>query len=84
MGRSVQSAMAFEVDLIVERRDGAWIAVEVTMGSALLDDAAAALLRLASARVVRPPAALVILTTKEYAYRRDDGVVVVPLGLLGP
>jgi hypothetical protein len=72
------------VDLIVERRDGAWIGIEVKMGSALIDEAASALLRLASARVVHPPAALVVLTTTEYAYRREDGVIVAPLGLLGP
>jgi predicted AAA+ superfamily ATPase len=26
----------------------------------------------------------VVITTGEYAYRRDDGVAVVPLALLGP
>lgn len=79
-----ERAGELEVDLIVERRDGAWIGIEVKMGSALIDEAASALLRLASARVVRPPAALVVLTTTEYAYRREDGVIVAPLGLLGP
>lgn len=79
-----ERAGELEVDLIVERRDGAWIGIEVKMGSALIDEAASALLRLASARVVHPPAALVVLTTTEYAYRREDGVIVVPLGLLGP
>jgi predicted AAA+ superfamily ATPase len=73
-----------EVDLIVERRDGAWIGIEVKMGSNLIDEAARSLLRLASARVVRPPNALLVLTATEYSYRRDDGVGVVPLGLLGP
>jgi len=29
-------------------------------------------------------AVLVILTTGDHAYRRRDGVAVVPLGLLGP
>jgi len=79
-----ERAGELEVDLIVERPDGTWIGVEVKMGSALIDEASSALLRLASARVIHPPAALVVLTTTEYAYRREDGVRVVPLGLLGP
>jgi len=79
-----ERAGELEVDLIIERRDGAWIGVEVKLGSALIDQAAAALLRLRDARVIRPPASLVVLTATEYAYRRDDGVIVVPLGLLGP
>ena len=73
-----------EVDLIVERRDGTWIGIEVKLGSAFIDQAAASLLRLKASRVVRPPAALVVVTATEYAYRRDDGIIVVPLALLGP
>ncbi len=79
-----ERAGELEVDLIVERRDGAWVGIEVKIGSNMIDAAARALLRLASTRAVRPAAALVILTGTEYAYRRDDGVTVVPLGLLGP
>jgi len=73
-----------EVDLVVERRDGAWLGIEVKLGGNLIDRAAAALLRLSETRVAAPAAALVILTATEYAYRREDGVLVVPLGLLGP
>lgn len=79
-----ERAGALEADLVVERRDGAWVGFEVKLGATLIDDAADALLRLASARATRPPAALVILTATEYAYQRPDGVGVVPLGLLGP
>lgn len=79
-----ERAGELEADLIIERRDGAWIGVEVKLGSTLIDQAAASLLRLKSGRVVRPPAALVVLTATEYAYQRDDSVIVAPLGLLGP
>lgn len=72
-----------EVDLVVERPDGNWAAFEVKLGAAGEDAAATSLLRLA-ARVEREPAALVVVTTGEYAYRREDGVYVVPLGALGP
>lgn len=75
---------ALEVDLIVERNDGAWVAVEVKLGGELIDDAAAALTRLAATRAQRPPSALMIVTATEYAYRRADGVIVAPLALLGP
>lgn len=79
-----ERAGTLEVDLIVERDDGAWIGVEVKMGSAMIDTAAAALLRLAERRIDRAPAALVVATTGPYAYRRDDGVWVAPLASLGP
>ena len=72
-----------EVDLVVERPDGNWAAFEVKLGAAGEDAAATSLLRLAE-RVEREPAALVVVTTGEYAYRREDGVYVVPLGALGP
>lgn len=73
-----------EIDLVVERDDGAWIAVEVKLGGGQIDRAAASLTRLAGTRVKRPPAALVVIAATEYAYRRPDGVLVVPLALLGP
>lgn len=73
-----------EVDLIVERDDGAWIALEVKLGGEQIDRAAAALTRLARARTRRSPAALVVVTATEYAYKRPDGILVAPLGLLGP
>lgn len=82
--RSEPPRIPGQFNLVIERRDGTWLGIEVKLGSALIDQAAAALLRLKSARVVRPPAALVVLTATEYAYQRDDGVIVAPLGLFGP
>lgn len=54
------------------------------MSSPQVDEAAADLLRLASSRVVRPPMSLLVISATEYSYRRQDGVVVAPLALLGP
>lgn len=31
-----------------------------------------------------PPAFMMIITATEYAYRRPDGIWIVPLGCLGP
>lgn len=72
-----------EVDYVIETRDGDWMGVEVKLGQAELDRAAQSLKRLAD-RVTRAPAALVVITGTSLAYTRDDGVHVVPLGLLGP
>ncbi len=73
-----------EVDLVIEARGGAWIGVEVKLGEGYVDQAATNLRMLADTRIVRPPAALVVITTGEYAYTRDDGISVVPLGALRP
>ena len=72
-----------EVDYVLESRDGDWVGVEVKLGEAETDKAAGSLHRLAD-RVARKPKALVVLTGTSLAYTRDDGVHVVPLGVLGP
>ncbi|MBM3266049.1 MAG: ATP-binding protein [Candidatus Sericytochromatia bacterium] len=72
-----------ECDAVIEREDGAWAAFEVKLGAADIDAAATALLRLAG-RTVRKPACLGVLTATGYTYRRDDGVLVIPVGALGP
>lgn len=72
-----------EVDYVLETRDGDWLGVEVKLGDFEIDKAAESLRRLAG-RVARPPMALMIVSGTSLAYTRDDGVHVVPLGLLGP
>jgi len=76
-----------EADVVVERADGAWGAMEVKLGSSQEDEAAANLLALAS-RVDTSkrgdPAFLAIVTGGKYPYRRKDGVYVIPVGCLAP
>ena len=72
-----------EVDLIVEGYDGRCVAMEVKLTAAPKDDDVRHL-RWLRDTVPDRIADLVILTTGERAYRRQDGVAVVPLGLLGP
>ena len=79
-----ESSGDLEVDLVVEQSDGRWAGFEVKLGGDLVDEAAAALLHLARTRVSVAPSALVVITGTEYAYRRPDGVWVLPLGCLGP
>jgi predicted AAA+ superfamily ATPase len=71
-----------EVDLIVERDDGRFVAIEVKSARAVADDDARHLRRL---REAAGDAMLdaVVLSTGPTAYRRPDGVGVVPLALLG-
>ena len=75
-----------EVDAVVHLRDGRWAAVEVKLASQeSIEDAARHLRALADdidTDKMKPPSFLMVLTATEYAYRRDDGVYVVPLGCL--
>ena len=76
-----------EIDAIVEMSDGRWGAFEIKLGAGQIDSAAENLLKLD--RFFReegcPPSILCIvcgMTT--YAYRRPDGVYVVPITSLAP
>lgn len=76
-----------EVDAIVEAGDGRWLALEVKLGQGQVDEAAANLLRfLARVDTAKcgSPALLGVIVATGYAYRRNDGVAVIPIGALGP
>lgn len=72
-----------EVDLVVQRPDGRVVACEVKLGPDV-DDHDVVHLRWLAARL--GPALLdsVVVTTGRDAYRRPDGIAVVPAALLGP
>jgi uncharacterized protein len=74
-----------ESDLIVRLRDGRWAAIEVKLGKKQIDEAAENLLTLKS-RIdegkMGEASFLMVLTGGQYAYRRKDGVLVVPLACL--
>ncbi|OGO56701.1 MAG: AAA family ATPase [Chloroflexi bacterium RBG_16_72_14] len=71
-----------EVDLIVERDDHRFVAIEVKSARAVADDDARHLRRL---RVDSGDAMLdaIVLSAGPVAYRREDGIGVIPLALLG-
>lgn len=80
-----------EVDVIVESHGGAWGAIEIKVGSDKVDQAAKNLLRLEKkllknpATHTTPPAFLAVLVgLGQHAYRRPDGVYVIPIATLGP
>ena len=72
-----------EVDLIVRRPDGRVLAIEVKLAAYVTDDDVRHLSWL-RARVGDDLVGAVVVTTGREAYRRQDGVVVVPAALLGP
>lgn len=79
-----------EVDAVIERPDGSWAAVEVKVSLEKVDEAAANLLRLKKkicgdkpARTPEPAFLAVITAMGEVAYRRQDGVYVIPIRALG-
>ncbi|WP_260425056.1 ATP-binding protein [Arachnia propionica] len=74
---------AREVDLVVERFDGRCLGIEVKL-TAAPDDDDVRHLRWLRDKAPDRVADVVILTTGSRAYRRRDGVGVIPLGLLGP
>ncbi|MDE0678529.1 MAG: DUF4143 domain-containing protein [Acidimicrobiaceae bacterium] len=77
-----------ELDAVVQRFDGRWLAVEVKLGSGDRVDQAARSLNAACEQIdfdrVGPPAKRLVVTTSGYGYERPDGVTVVPLTSLGP
>jgi hypothetical protein len=74
-----------ESDLIVRLRDGRWAAIEVKLGNKQIEEAAENLLAL-KARInedkMGEASFLMVITGGQYAYRRKDGVLVVPIGCL--
>lgn len=74
-----------EADIIITLEDGRWAAVEVKLGSREIEEGAEHLKKLASN--IDPskspaPSFLMVLTGGEFAYKRVDGVYVIPIGCL--
>ena len=74
-----------ESDLIVRLRDGRWAAIEVKLGNKQIEEAAQNLLAL-KAKIdedkMGQVSFLMVITGGQYAYRRNDDVLVVPIGCL--
>jgi hypothetical protein len=74
-----------EADAIVELFDKRWGAIEIKMGHSEIEKAAENLLKLRNkvdTDKMGEPSFLMVLTATQYAYRRPDGVYVVPIGCL--
>ncbi len=80
-----REAKGVEADAILETRDGRWAALDVKLGQGDVDKGAGSLIRVADhvdATRHGAPAFLAVVTGWGYAYRRPDGVFVVPIGVL--
>ncbi len=76
-----------EIDLVVSLPDGRWGGGEVKLGSGRIEEAAQNLIKVAGridADRMGKPSFLMVLTGTKFAFRRPDGVYVVPLGCLRP
>jgi predicted AAA+ superfamily ATPase len=74
-----------EADAIVHLHDGRWGAVEVKLGAGMIDDAADNLLKIKNkvkSETMGAPSFLAVITGTEYAYTREDGIHVIPIGCL--
>ena len=72
-----------EIDMIVHRPDGAAVAFEVKLGR-VVDDRDVRHLLWLKKKLGEDLRDMAVVYTGEYAYRRPDGVAVVPASLLGP
>lgn len=76
-----------ECDAVIHLRDGRYGLVEIKLGgNKLIDEGASTLLRLSNlidtTKMKQPSFMMVLTATGDYAYRRSDGVLVVPIGCL--
>ena len=75
-----------EADAVIHFRNGNWAPVEVKLGNPeKIDESAKNLLKLAEnidTTKMKKPSFLMIVTATPYAYKREDGVLVVPIGCL--
>lgn len=76
-----------ECDAVVHLRDGKYGLIEIKLGGdKLISEGVATLKKLAqkidTTKMKQPSFLMVLTATGDYAYRREDGVIVVPIGCL--
>lgn len=89
--RYYRDSDGLEVDAVLELSDGRWGSIEIKMANAKVESAAASLKRLSAKVAANPcarnpaPAFMAVITAGgDVAYKRPDGVYVVPICTLGP
>jgi predicted AAA+ superfamily ATPase len=74
-----------EADLIIRLHDDRWAAIEVKLGSKDIEEGAKHLCELrekVDTSKVGEPSFLMVVTGGQFAYKRNDGVFVIPIGCL--
>ena len=80
-----RDSRGLEIDAVAEYTDGTWGAFEIKLGIGAVDVAADNLLKIAAkinTDKTKAPAVLTVITGNGFAYRRPDGVNVVPVSTL--
>jgi len=81
-----RDSTGLEVDAIVQKHNGDWIAFEIKLGIGQIDEAAASLNKLVSIlddKKAKLPKSLNIITGTGISYTRNDGINVISLASLG-
>jgi predicted AAA+ superfamily ATPase len=81
-----RDSSGLEVDAIVQKYNGDWIAFEIKLGTGQIEEAAASLNKFASIlddKRVKPPKSLNIITGTGISYTRADRINVISLSSLG-
>ena len=78
-----------ECDAVLHRRNGSYGLIEIKLGGADNIEKGATTLKALSAKIdtdkMKAPSFMMVLTgVGQYAYRRSDGIYVVPIGSLKP
>lgn len=84
-----RDANGLECDAVLHRRDGSYGLIEIKLGGTdNIETGAATLNKLATnidtSRMKEPSFKMVVIGVGQYAYQRQDGVFVVPIGSLKP
>ena len=75
----------FEIDCILETRDGKWGAIEIKLGAGEIPSAVENLNKFKEKVDIEKygnPTFLMVLTGADYSYKRDDGIYIVSIGNL--
>jgi predicted AAA+ superfamily ATPase len=81
-----RDSTGLEVDAIVQKYDGDWMAFEIKLGTGHIEEAAAHLHKFVSVldnKKVIPPKSLNIITGTGMSYTRQDGINVISISSLG-
>ena len=82
-----RDASALECDAVIHLRDGSYGLIEIKLGGdKLINEGSESLLKLKNKidtdKMKNPSFLLVLTATGKYSYKREDGVLVVPIGCL--
>ena len=84
----VRDSSGLECDVVIHLRNGSYGLAEIKLGGdSLINEGAAALNKLEkkidTGKIPAPSFKAVIIGAGAYAYRRADGIYVIPIGCLG-